>query len=158
MGGSSPVGSSKNGVKAMTSNNPSPRWPTPKATGKPKSPIGKSILKVLRARLDHMGGNWVDKLPSMLWALCTTLKEATGVTPFQLVYGGEVVVPMEVGVESDQVQHYNEGNAEWRLMELDLVDETRAKSVIRIMAYQHCINQNYYRGVISRSFQVGDII
>ncbi|XP_042423606.1 uncharacterized protein LOC122011285 [Zingiber officinale] len=74
------------------------------------------ILRGLRARLDHAGVSWVDELPSLLWALRTTPKEATGITSFQPVYGGEAVVPVEVGVESDRVQLYDEGNTEWRLM------------------------------------------
>ncbi|XP_042410364.1 uncharacterized protein LOC121999798 [Zingiber officinale] len=89
--------------------------------------INREILRVLRARLDHMGGSWVDELPGVLWALRTTPKEAISVTPFQLVYDNEVVFPVEVRVESDQVQLYDERNAERRLIELDLVDEARAK-------------------------------
>ncbi|XP_042466126.1 uncharacterized protein LOC122048651 [Zingiber officinale] len=95
----------------------------------------REILKGLRARLDHAGGNWVDKLPSVLWALHTTPKEVTGVTPFQLMYGGEAVALVEVGVKSDQVQLYDERNIERRLMELDLVDESRDKAIVRLMAY-----------------------
>ncbi|XP_042400764.1 uncharacterized protein LOC121990755 [Zingiber officinale] len=84
----------------------------------------REILKALHARLDHMGGSWVDELPSVLWALRTTPKEGTGFTPFHLVYGGEAVVLVEVGIESDRVLHYNEENGERRRLELDMVDET----------------------------------
>ncbi|XP_042401063.1 uncharacterized protein LOC121991105 [Zingiber officinale] len=90
----------------------------------------REILRGLRARLDHTEGNWVDELPSVLWALRTTPKEATDVTPFHLVYGDEALVPMEVEVASDRVQLYDEGNVERRLMKLDLVDEARDKAVI----------------------------
>ncbi|XP_042412096.1 uncharacterized protein LOC122001428 [Zingiber officinale] len=96
----------------------------------------REILRVLCTRLDHMGGSWVDELLGELWALRTTPKEAIGITPFQLMYGSQAVVPVEVGVESDQVQLYDEGNLERRLMELDLVDETRAKAVVRLTMYQ----------------------
>ncbi|XP_042414696.1 uncharacterized protein LOC122003691 [Zingiber officinale] len=54
-------------------------------------------------------------------------KEGTGVTPFHLVYGGEAVIPVEVGIESDQLQQYDVDNAERRQLELDLVDEARVK-------------------------------
>ncbi|XP_042385777.1 uncharacterized protein LOC121977254 [Zingiber officinale] len=53
-----------------------------------------------------------------------------GVTPFHLVYGGEAVDPVEVGVESNWVQYYSEDNAERRLLELDFVDETRDKAIV----------------------------
>ncbi|XP_042380073.1 uncharacterized protein LOC121972475 [Zingiber officinale] len=96
----------------------------------------REILRGLRARLNHVGGSWVDELQSVLWALRTTLKEVTGITSFQLVYGGEGLVPAEVGVESDQVQLYDEGNIEQRLVELDLMDELRDKATIQLMAYR----------------------
>ncbi|XP_042412430.1 uncharacterized protein LOC122001636 [Zingiber officinale] len=87
-----------------------------------------------------------------------TPKEAISVTPFQLVYGGKVVVLVEVGVESDWVRLYDEGNEERRLMELDLVDETRDKTVVRLMAYRQWMRQNYNMRVIPRSFQVSDLV
>ncbi|XP_042460304.1 uncharacterized protein LOC122043794 [Zingiber officinale] len=79
--------------------------------------------------------SWVDELPSVLWVIHTTPKEGTGATPFHLVYGGEAVVPVEVGFESDWIQYYNEDNAERRLLELDLVEEVCAKATVRLMAY-----------------------
>ncbi|XP_042455330.1 uncharacterized protein LOC122040004 [Zingiber officinale] len=93
-------------------------------------------LRGLWARLDHAEGSWVDELPSVLRALSTTPKEATGVTPFHLVYGDEAMVPVEVGVKTDQVQLYDKGNAERRLMELDLVDEAWDKAIVRLIAYR----------------------
>ncbi|XP_042472457.1 uncharacterized protein LOC122055140 [Zingiber officinale] len=84
----------------------------------------QEILRILRVRLDHLGGSWVDKLPGVLWALRTTPKEGTGVTSFHLIYGGEAVVPVEIGIESDRVQQYNADNTERRQLDLDLVDET----------------------------------
>ncbi|XP_042374422.1 uncharacterized protein LOC121967951 [Zingiber officinale] len=94
----------------------------------------RKILRVLRARLDHVGGSWVDEFPSVLWAIHMT-HEGKGVTPFHLVYEGEAVAPVEVGVEFDRIQHYSEDNAKQRLLELDLVDEARAKVAVRLMAY-----------------------
>ncbi|XP_042456531.1 uncharacterized protein LOC122041054 [Zingiber officinale] len=85
-------------------------------------------------------------------------KEGMGVTPFHLVYGGEVVVPVEIGIESDRIRRYSEDNAERRQLELDLVDETRAKAAIRLMEYRQRMKQNYNRRVVPRSFQVGDFV
>ncbi|XP_042437007.1 uncharacterized protein LOC122022971 [Zingiber officinale] len=110
------------------------------------------LARITEHMLDHAGGSWVNKLPSVLWALRMTPKEGTGITPFHLVYGGETVIPVEVGVESDPVQYYNEGNAKWRLMELDLMDEIRAKAAVWLAVYRQRMKQNYNRRVISKSF------
>ncbi|XP_042396431.1 uncharacterized protein LOC121986531 [Zingiber officinale] len=93
------------------------------------------ILRGLRTRLDHTGGSWVDELSSILWALLTTLKEATDVTPFQLVYEGKAVVPVEVKVESDLVHLYDGENTERSLIELNLVDEVRDKAAVQLTTY-----------------------
>jgi hypothetical protein len=55
-------------------------------------------------RLKSYIGKWVKELPSVLWALCTTLSRATGRTPFSLVYGSEAMLPTEVEHKSFCVQ------------------------------------------------------
>ncbi|XP_042460140.1 uncharacterized protein LOC122043594 [Zingiber officinale] len=98
----------------------------------------QEILRILRARLDHIGGSWVDELPSVLWSIRTTPKEGTG-----LVYGDEAVIPVEVGVKSNRILHYSEDNAERRLLELDFIDETCDKAAIRLMSYRQRMRLNY---------------
>ncbi|XP_042396631.1 uncharacterized protein LOC121986755 [Zingiber officinale] len=118
----------------------------------------KEILKGLRTRLDHARGNWVDELPSVLWTHRTTPREATDIISFHLVYRGEAVVLVEVGVDSNGVQLYDDGNADQRLMELDLIDEVRDKAVVLLMAYRQRIKQSYNRRMIPRLFQVNDFV
>ena len=119
----------------------------------------REIIRGLKTKLDHVGGSWVDELPSVLWAYHTTPREATGITPFQLVYGGEAIVPIEVGVESDRRRLYNEeDNVDRRLMELDLIEEVRGKAVTRLISYRQRMRQNYNRSIIPRFFQVGDLV
>jgi hypothetical protein len=47
-------------------------------------------------RLKPYAGKWVKELPSVWWALHTTLSHATGHTPFSLVYGSKAMLPTEV--------------------------------------------------------------
>jgi hypothetical protein len=51
-------------------------------------------------RLKPYGGKWVKELPSVLWALRTTLSHATGHTLFSLVYRSEAMLPTKVEHES----------------------------------------------------------
>jgi transposase InsO family protein len=58
-------------------------------------------------RLKHYAGKWDKVLPSVLWALHTTLSHAMGHTPFSLVYGSDAMLPTEVEHKSFRVQHFN---------------------------------------------------
>ena len=44
--------------------------------------------------------NWQVQLFSALWAYRTSVKTATGFTPFQLIYGLEVVLSIECEIPS----------------------------------------------------------
>ena len=42
------------------------------------------------------GKGWKEELPTALWAHRTTKSQATGASPFCLVYGIEVVIPIDL--------------------------------------------------------------
>lgn len=73
--------------------------------------------------------DWEERLPSVLWAYRTTYKVTTGQTPFQLMYGQEVMVPVEFMVPSLRIAIDNRlGNMESlrkRLYALNKLDERR---------------------------------
>ena len=53
--------------------------------------------------------------------------------PFRLVYGSEVVIPVEVGLTSYQVENYDKNkNDEAIRLQLDLVDEVQATAEQRL--------------------------
>jgi transposase InsO family protein len=58
------------------------------------------ILQGMKTRMFHdleaRGRNWHKELPSVLWALRTNINRATKDTPFNLVYGADVVLPPEI--------------------------------------------------------------
>jgi len=48
--------------------------------------------------IQQNGRDWHDKLPYALWAYRTSVRTATGTTPYSLVYGDEVVIPLEIKI------------------------------------------------------------
>jgi hypothetical protein len=70
------------------------------------------ILQGLKSRifdrLKPYARKWVKELALVMWALRTTLSRATGHTPFSLVYGSEVMLPIKVEHKSFRVQHFND--------------------------------------------------
>ena len=63
----------------------------------------KSILHGLQKKFDEAKGKWAEELHGVLWALRTTTKAATGETPFMLAYGSEVVLPVEVALQTHRL-------------------------------------------------------
>jgi transposase InsO family protein len=59
-------------------------------------------------RLKPYAWKRVKVLPSVLWALCSTLSQAKRHTPFSLVYGSEATLPTEVEHKSFCVEQSNE--------------------------------------------------
>ena len=53
----------------------------------------KTLLITLKKRLDSAKGKWVDELPGVLWAYRTTARKPTGIYPFAITYGMEVISP-----------------------------------------------------------------
>jgi hypothetical protein len=54
------------------------------------------------------GAKWIDELLCTLWGNQTSSSQATGETPFFLVYGAEAVIPPEVTMVSPHVQAYDD--------------------------------------------------
>nr|XP_009801793.1 PREDICTED: uncharacterized protein LOC104247466 [Nicotiana sylvestris] len=56
----------------------------------------KTILNILKKKLEEAKGLWPELLPEVLWAYRTTPKTSTGETLYSLVYGTDSMIPVEV--------------------------------------------------------------
>ena len=93
----------------------------------------RTLLKIIKTRLEAAKGIWPDELPSVLWAYRITARTPIGETPFRLTYGVDAVIPAEIGLTSYRVQSYTEDkNEEAMRLQLDLVDEARAMAEQRL--------------------------
>jgi hypothetical protein len=84
--------------------------------------IIQGLKPIIFDRLKPNARKWVKELPSILWALCTTLSRATGHTTFSLVYGSEAMLPTEVEHMSFHVQQFNE----------EQLDDSRVNNLTRL--------------------------
>ena len=97
----------------------------PQANGKVKV-TNRSLLKLIKTRLEGEKGIWQNKLPSTLWGYKTTARTPTGETPFYLVFGSKAIILVEVGIVSYRISHHDKRkNEEGICLHLDLLDEVR---------------------------------
>ncbi|XP_073125146.1 uncharacterized protein [Henckelia pumila] len=130
----------------------------PQANGQTEV-TNRTILQHLKTRLGNAKENWVDELPSVLWAYRTTPRSSTGESPFNLAYGAKAVASAEIGEQSWRVKQYtSSGNDQALRMSLDLVDELRDEASTRAKRYRACMTKAYNDRVKPRSFQVGDLV
>ena len=62
----------------------------------------KNIKRILQKMVETYR-DWPDKLSFALWGYRTSIRTSTGATPYSLVYGMEVVLPIEIEVPSLRV-------------------------------------------------------
>ena len=59
-----------------------------------------AIVNSLAKYCSDQPQEWVKHLPLALWADCISIRRSTGYSPFELVYGQECLLPIELSVES----------------------------------------------------------
>ncbi|XP_073304568.1 uncharacterized protein [Primulina huaijiensis] len=88
----------------------------------------------------------------------TTPRAPTQETPFNLVYGSEAVLPVEIGQSSVRVESYLENNDQSWAIELDLVEKKRERAMVQMKAYWGRVMKSYNKRVRIRDFQIGDLV
>jgi transposase InsO family protein len=99
--------------------------------------ICNGIKKRLLAPLEKAKHAWVDELPSVLLSLRTTPNAATQETPFFLVHGAEVMLPVEITHEAPRIMAYDETTCTEALQDdVDALNEARDIALARATQYQ----------------------
>ncbi|GJR45862.1 reverse transcriptase domain-containing protein [Tanacetum coccineum] len=115
------------------------------------------LHKGLKTRLGKAKGQWVEKLPNVLWAHRTTAKIGNHCTPFSRVYRSEAVLPPNIGIPTYRIQSYeeNKNNADLRL-NLELLEDQRELASLCEAKYK-CQTERYYNSKV-RHAHVGDFV
>ena len=107
----------------------------PKSNGQVES-TNKTVVNMLKKRLEKAHGRWVKELHGVLWAYRTTPKTATLETPYSLVYSAEAMGPTEVHVKTTISGLISqEENNELMALNLNLLDEKREAARLRNWSY-----------------------
>ena len=97
----------------------------PSANGQVEA-FNKILCRILKKMVSKGKRDWHERLPEALWAYRTTIRNSTGCTPYNLVYGSEAVLPLEVPLPSLRVTTQltkPDENAKIRLAELEALNE-----------------------------------
>ena len=98
------------------------------------------VLQGMKRRIyDRLSAHrkaWVTELPTVLWAIRTTASQATGETPFFLVYEAEAMLPHELELRSSRVELYADKDEPSRREDaLNAIEEKRDQVLLRVAKY-----------------------
>jgi len=68
----------------------------------------KVILQGLKKKVGKAKVRWVEVLPEIIWSYHTIVQSTTKETPFSLVYGIDIVLPIEVEVPFKRVGDFED--------------------------------------------------
>jgi hypothetical protein len=122
----------------------------------------KVMIKIIKKSIKDNPRRWHEKLSEVLWAHRTSRHGATKVTPFEIVYGQEAVLPVEIGLQNLRITRQDSLSAkeyhELMMDKIDDVPESRFKALEEIEREKVKIAKAYNKHVMEKSFQVGDLV
>nr|XP_033514679.1 uncharacterized protein LOC117279300 [Nicotiana tomentosiformis] len=104
----------------------------------------KSILNIIKKKLEDAKGLWLEILPEVIWAYRTMPKTSTGEMPYSFVYWTDAVIPVEVGELS--LRYFRERgpqNDDNGRQELDEVGEQRDMAYVRMVSQKQQAERYY---------------
>jgi uncharacterized protein with von Willebrand factor type A (vWA) domain len=119
----------------------------------------KVLINIIKKRIKDNLRKWHEKLSEALWAHRISRHRATKVTHFELVYGQEAVLPIEVSLLNLGItgQDYLLAKEYSELMmdKVDKAPESWLKALEEIEKDKVKIAKAYNKHVVEKSFQVG---
>ena len=130
----------------------------PQANGQAEV-TNRSLLKIIKTRLEGAKGVWSDELLGVLWAYRMTVRTPTRETLFKLAYGSETVIPAEVHMANHRVTMYQDkDNEEQFRLNLDLIDEVRTDADERTTRYKNLMARQHDAMVKPMRLNIGDLV
>ncbi|XP_074300661.1 uncharacterized protein LOC141631959 [Silene latifolia] len=112
----------------------------------------KTVTTILR-KIPGNYKEWLEKILFALWGYRTSIRTATGATPYYLVYGMEAVQPVELEVPSLRILLESQvPEADWvqaRYDSLVMLDERRLNALYHVQLYQKRIERAFNKKVSS---------
>jgi hypothetical protein len=122
----------------------------------------KVLIKIIMKRIKDNPRRWHEKVLEAMWAHRTSRHGVTMVTPFELVYGQEVVLLIEIILQNLMIigQGYLSAK-EYTVLMMDKIDESperRLKALEEKEKEKVKIAKAYNKRVVGKSFQVRDLV
>jgi hypothetical protein len=114
------------------------------------------LIKLIKKKIEENPRRWHEVLSEALWAHRISRHGATKVNPFELVYGQEAVLPVEVNLDAYRLAKQNDLSAvmyhNLMMDNIDEVTDVRLKAHKEIEKDKARVARAYNKKVKSKSF------
>jgi hypothetical protein len=122
----------------------------------------KIFIKLIKKKIEESPKRWHEVLSEALWAHRIFRHGATKVTPFELVYGQEAVLTVEVNLDVYRLTKQNDLSAvdyyDLMMDNIDEVTDKRLRALKEIEKDKVWVARAYDNKVKIKSFQIGDLV
>eukprot|EP00253_Pinus_taeda_P034569 PITA_34569 len=123
----------------------------------------KNLIRIIKRTVDQIQKNWHKILVNTLWADRITKKDSIDTSPFNLVYGKEVVLPTHLTIPSlSLVQYIDEvstSSLQLRQMGIIKFEEQREQAKKTHAHHQALIKSSFDSSIMTRkNFQMEDLV
>jgi hypothetical protein len=116
----------------------------------------KVLIKLIKKKIEENPKRWHEVLSEALWAHRISRHGATKVTPFELVYGQEVILPIVVNLDAYRLAKQNNLSAvdyyNSMMDNIDDVTDKRMKALKEIEKDKLRVARAYNKKVKDKSF------
>jgi hypothetical protein len=122
----------------------------------------KTLIKLIKKKIEENPKRWHKILSKALWSHRISKHSATKVTPFELVYGQETILAVEVNLNALRIARQNVlSTVDYHNLMLDRLNEVadeRVKALCEIERDKLRVAKAYNKRVKKKPFQVGDLV
>jgi hypothetical protein len=122
----------------------------------------KALVGLIKRKIEVKPYRWHDVLTKPLWLYRVAKHGATKVTPFELVYWQEAMLPMEVNLQTPRVMHQDALSAvEYKSLMMDEIDdmtESPFEALREIEKEKFRVAKAYNKRVRAKSIRIGDMV
>jgi hypothetical protein len=120
------------------------------------------LIKLIKKKIEDNPRRWHEVLSEALWVHRISRHGAIKVTPYELLYGQEAVLPMEVNLDALRLAKQNNLSVvDFHNLMMDNIDEVADKRLEALRSIERDklrVARAYNKKVKLKSFQVGDLV
>jgi hypothetical protein len=122
----------------------------------------RTLINLIKKKISDNPKYWHRILSEALWAHRISKHCATKVSPFELVYGQEAVLPVEISLNAARIARQNDLTVgDYYNLMMDNIDEVTDKRVTALGEIEKdkiMVAKAYNKKVKAKSFLVGDLV